>query len=63
MNLVPYMRTLQKLDVTFTVTFRLDSVRATGTGCVAAVGSDYGGVAKDPAHGPGGRQPRHIAPR
>ena len=26
MNLVPYMRSLQKLDVTFTVTFRLESV-------------------------------------
>ena len=26
MNLVPYMRSLQKLDVTFTVTFRLERV-------------------------------------
>ena len=32
MNLVPYMRTLQKLDMTFTVTFRLDVGReATAT--------------------------------
>jgi 2,4-dienoyl-CoA reductase-like NADH-dependent reductase (Old Yellow Enzyme family)/thioredoxin reductase len=44
MNLVPYMRTLQKLDVTFTVTFRLMSVERGPNGLIAHVGSDYGGV-------------------
>jgi len=47
MNLVPYMRSLQKLDVTFTVTFRLTSVQRTGDGLRAHVGSDYGGVHKE----------------
>ncbi|MDP9813752.1 2,4-dienoyl-CoA reductase-like NADH-dependent reductase (Old Yellow Enzyme family)/thioredoxin reductase [Rhizobium tibeticum] len=47
MNLVPYMRSLQKLDVTFTVTFRLESAQKTGNQIVAKVGSDYGGVAKE----------------
>lgn len=44
MNLVPYMRSLQKQDVTFTVTFRLQSVTRQGNILVATVGSDYGGV-------------------
>ena len=50
MNLVPYMRSLQKLDVTFTVTFRLESVarHPTQSGKLLAVlGSDYGGVRKE----------------
>jgi len=46
MNLVPYMRSLQKLDVTFTVTFRLESAERNGNQIVAKVGSDYGGVSK-----------------
>jgi NADPH-dependent 2,4-dienoyl-CoA reductase/sulfur reductase-like enzyme len=46
MNLVPYMRSLQKLDVTFTVTFRLDAVEKQGNQLIAHIGSDYGGVAK-----------------
>ena len=46
MNLVPYMRSLQKLDVTFTVTFRLLSVERCAEGLKAIVGSDYGGVHK-----------------
>ena len=46
MNLVPYMRSLQKLDVTFTVTFRLRAVEKSANHLVAHVGSDYGGVAK-----------------
>lgn len=41
MNLVPYMRSLQKLDVTFTVTFRLNSVERDGNELLASVGSDY----------------------
>lgn len=47
MNLVPYMRSLQKLDTTFTVTYRLDSVRRDGNGLIATVGSDYGGVSQE----------------
>ena len=43
MNLVPYMRSLQKLDVTFTVTFRLEAVERNGNQLLASVGSDYGG--------------------
>ncbi|MEX2744941.1 oxidoreductase [Rhizobium mongolense] len=46
MNLVPYMRSLQNLDVTFTVTFRLEAVEKNGNQLIAHVGSDYGGVAK-----------------
>ncbi|MDP3977205.1 MAG: NADH:flavin oxidoreductase [Pseudomonas sp.] len=44
MNLVPYMRSLQKLDTTFTVTYRLASVARDGAGLVAQIDSDYGGV-------------------
>ena len=47
MNLVPYMRSLQKLDVTFTVTFRLDDVASEGNQLRAIIGSDYGGVRKE----------------
>ena len=46
MNLVPYMRSLQKLDVVFTVTYRLQSVSRQGEQLHALVGSDYGGVAQ-----------------
>lgn len=46
MNLVPYMRSLQKLDVTFTVTYRLEAAERNGNQLVAHVGSDYGGVTK-----------------
>lgn len=46
MNLVPYMRSLQKHDVTFTVTYRLEAVDKSGNQLVAHVGSDYGGIAK-----------------
>jgi len=47
MNLVPYMRALQKLDTVFTVTYRLEAVEKKGNGLVAIVGSDYGGVRKE----------------
>ena len=47
MNLVPYMRSLQKLNVTFTVTYRLDAVRRDGNQLLATIGSDYGGIAKE----------------
>jgi NADPH-dependent 2,4-dienoyl-CoA reductase/sulfur reductase-like enzyme len=46
MNLVPYMRSLQKLDVVFTVTYRLEAAEKSGNQIIAHVGSDYGGVAK-----------------
>lgn len=47
MNLVPYMRSLQKLDTTFTVTWRLESVEKRGNRLVARIGSDYGGVTRE----------------
>ncbi|MCA8091690.1 NADH:flavin oxidoreductase [Burkholderia anthina] len=47
MNLVPYMRSLQKLDTKFTVTYRLEAVRREGDELVAIVGSDYGGIRND----------------
>jgi len=43
---VPYMRSLQKLDATFTVTYRLEAAEKSGNQLIAHVGSDYGGVAK-----------------
>ncbi|NHN87170.1 NADH:flavin oxidoreductase [Acetobacter conturbans] len=46
MNLVPYMRSLQKEDVTFTVTYRIRSVEKDGNALIVTVGSDYGGVDK-----------------
>jgi 2,4-dienoyl-CoA reductase-like NADH-dependent reductase (Old Yellow Enzyme family)/thioredoxin reductase len=46
MNLVPYMRSLQALDTTFTVTYRLEAVERDGNRLLAHLGSDYGGVAK-----------------
>ena len=42
MNLVPYVRSLQELGVTFTVTWRLLSARQAGNSLVAICGSDYG---------------------
>ena len=42
MNLVPYMRNLQKRDTTFTVTWRLVSVAREGNRLRAVLGSDYG---------------------
>jgi 2,4-dienoyl-CoA reductase-like NADH-dependent reductase (Old Yellow Enzyme family) len=47
MNLVPYMRSLQKLDVTFTLTYRLKSVRREGGRLLAVLGSDYDSVQKE----------------
>lgn len=46
MNLVPYMRSLQQLDVTFTVTYRLEAAEKSGNQIIAHVGSDYGGIRK-----------------
>lgn len=47
MNLVPYMRTLQQKDVTFTVTYRLKSVEREGDQLRVLVGSDYGDTIKE----------------
>jgi NADPH-dependent 2,4-dienoyl-CoA reductase/sulfur reductase-like enzyme len=47
MNLVPYMRSLQKWNVTFTVTFRLLRVERADGALRAVIGSDYGGVRKE----------------
>ncbi|MDR5859857.1 NADH:flavin oxidoreductase [Halomonas eurihalina] len=41
MNLVPYMRELQRPNVTFTPTYRLKSVEKEGNGLLARVTSDY----------------------
>jgi NADPH-dependent 2,4-dienoyl-CoA reductase/sulfur reductase-like enzyme len=46
MNLVPYMRSLQDKDVTFTVTYRLTSVERDGNRLKAVIGSDYLPLAK-----------------
>ncbi|MCE5972494.1 N-methyl-L-proline N-demethylase HpbA [Sinirhodobacter sp. WL0062] len=47
MNLVPYMRNLQKRDTTFTVTWRLMSVAREGNRLRATLGSDYGDVTRE----------------
>ena len=41
MNLVPYMRSLQDKDVTFTVTRRLLDVKRSGNKLTATIGTDY----------------------
>ncbi|MCX7080673.1 MAG: NADH:flavin oxidoreductase [Pseudomonas sp.] len=46
MNLVPYMRSLQALDTTFTVTFRLLAVEREGQDLLATIDSDYGNARK-----------------
>ncbi|MGL4092229.1 FAD-dependent oxidoreductase [Agrobacterium cavarae] len=46
MNLVPYVRALQKLEATFTVTYTLTAVERSGNQLLAHIGSDYGGVDK-----------------
>ncbi len=43
MNLVPYMRALQPLDVRFTVAQRLRDVRRAGNMLTAEIGTDYSG--------------------
>ncbi|MFZ0100443.1 MAG: N-methyl-L-proline N-demethylase HpbA [Gemmobacter sp.] len=47
MNLVPYMRNLQKRNTTFTVTWRLISVAREGNRLRATLGSDYGDVTRE----------------
>jgi 2,4-dienoyl-CoA reductase-like NADH-dependent reductase (Old Yellow Enzyme family)/thioredoxin reductase len=50
MNLTPYMRSLQKRDVKFTVTYLLDGVQRRDNQLVAIIGSDYGGIRKEQLH-------------
>ena len=47
MNLVPYMRSLQRRDTTFTVTWRLRSVTREGNRLRAVLGSDYGDMTRE----------------
>lgn len=47
MNLVPYMRSLQSQDVTFTVTRRLVGVARYGNQLKAKIGSDYSDLIKE----------------
>ncbi|MBU9699412.1 N-methyl-L-proline N-demethylase HpbA [Rhodobacteraceae bacterium HSP-20] len=47
MNLVPYMRNLQKRNTTFTVTWRLMSVTREGNRLRAVLGSDYGDFTRE----------------
>ncbi|HHL20484.1 MAG TPA: FAD-binding protein, partial [Aliiroseovarius sp.] len=49
-NLVPYMRALQPLDVTFTVTWRLLGVRRDGNRLVATIGTDYSDLTHEQSH-------------
>ncbi|MGV0877285.1 NADH:flavin oxidoreductase [Martelella sp. FLE1502] len=46
MSLTPFMRTLQKRDVTFTVTWKLQRVERDGNRLLATIDSDYGGVTR-----------------
>jgi len=46
MNLVPYMRSMQDKNVTFTVTYRLKSVEKHGDRLSAIIGSDYSDLTK-----------------
>lgn len=50
MNLVPYMRSLQKDGVVFTVTYRLSKVERSGNHLLAQITSDYGGVDKQQSY-------------
>ena len=47
MSLTPALRELQKRDVTFTVTWKLDAVHRDGNALMATLGSDYGGVSRE----------------
>ncbi|WP_425072368.1 FAD-dependent oxidoreductase [Sagittula sp. S175] len=47
MNLVPYMRSLQDKDVTFTVTRRLLGVAKDGNRLTATIGTDYSGFTRE----------------
>ncbi|WP_120497895.1 NADH:flavin oxidoreductase [Kiloniella sp. EL199] len=47
MNLVPYMRSMQEKDVTFTVTYRLKDVERDGNRLRAKIGTDYSDLIKE----------------
>jgi hypothetical protein len=47
MSLTPSLRILQKHDVTFTVSWKLDAARRDGNELVATIGSDYGGFRRE----------------
>ena len=47
MSLTPYMRALQEMDTTFTVTWRLLAARRDGNEVLADIGSDYGSVTRE----------------
>ncbi|WP_417427832.1 FAD-dependent oxidoreductase [Kiloniella sp.] len=47
MNLVPYMRSMQEKDVTFTVTYRLKDVERDGNRLRAKIGTDYSNLIKE----------------
>ena len=47
MNLVPYMRSMQDKNVTFTVTYRLKDVKQNGNRLTAIIGSDYSDLKKE----------------
>ncbi|KAB2724757.1 NADH:flavin oxidoreductase [Brucella intermedia] len=44
MNLVPYMRSLQRRDVAFSVSYRLIAIRRDNNRLIAQIGSDYVGI-------------------
>jgi len=44
MNLVPYMRSLQRKDVAFSVSYRLIAIRRDNNRLIAQIGSDYVGI-------------------
>jgi NADPH-dependent 2,4-dienoyl-CoA reductase/sulfur reductase-like enzyme len=47
MNLVPYMRSLQEQDVTFTVTWKLTGVAKAGNRLMATLGTDYSKLTRE----------------
>ena len=47
MSLTASLRALQRHDVTFTVTWKLDRVRRDGNQLLATIGTDYGGVTRE----------------
>ncbi|GGE21162.1 N-methylproline demethylase [Primorskyibacter flagellatus] len=49
MSLTPSLRVLQKHDVTFTITWKLGSVRRDGNGLTAVLDSDYGAETRERA--------------
>lgn len=50
MNLVPYMRSMQEKDVTFTVTYRLKDVERDGNRLRAKIGTDYSDLIKEKSY-------------